>query len=251
MRVDSGGGSAFASEIIRREILLLQQAGKPFVVSMGSVAASGGYWISASADQIWAMPTTITGSIGIFGAFPTIEKTLGNLGVNNDGVGTTDLAGAMRMDRPLNPIAGRLIQRNIEHGYDRFLEVVAQGRDMDRSDVERIAQGRVWSGVDAMKLGLVDELGGLASAVEAAASMAELDQYDTKMVELPRTPQERLLEQLMGGEVTNQLQSLLRGPLVFSQLNQWLAPVRSQLSFVSQMNDPQGMYLHCTMCVAP
>lgn len=251
MRVDSGGGSAFASEVIRRQLLLLQQAGKPLVVSMGSVAASGGYWISASADQIWATPTTITGSIGIFGAFPTLEHTLENLGIGTDGVGTTNMAGAMRIDRPLNPMAGRFIQSSIEHGYAQFLGVVAEGRDMNTEDVDSIAQGRVWSGVKAKSLGLVDELGGLDKAIEAAAALADLKQYSTEIVELPLSPQELLLHKLMGGEAMRKLGASLAGHSVFAQWAKWLAPVQSQWRFISQMNDPHGMYLHCAECMAP
>lgn len=251
VRVDSGGGSAFASEVIRRQLLLLQQAGKPLVVSMGSVAASGGYWISASADQIWATPTTITGSIGIFGAFPTLENTLENLGIATDGVGTTEMAGAMRIDRPLNPMAGRFIQSSIEYGYAQFLGVVAEGRDMKTDDVDSIAQGRVWSGSKARSLGLVDELGGLDQAIAAAAELAELEKYDTEIVELPLSPQEMLLRKLMGGEAMKTLRQSLVGHSVFAQWAKWLAPVQSQWQFIRQMNDPHGMYLHCTVCVAP
>lgn len=251
LRVDSGGGSAFASEIIRRELLLLQQAGKPLVVSMGSVAASGGYWISASADQIWATPTTITGSIGIFGAFPTVEKTLGNLGISTDGVGTTEMSGAMRLDRPLNPRAGRFIQSSIEHGYARFLEIVSEGRDMNVDDVDSIAHGRVWSGVDARKLGLVDELGGLAQAVDAAAALANLASFSTETVELPLSPQERLIRELMGGDALTRLLAWVKPSSLVAQWAQWVVPAASQWQFIRQMNDPHGVYLHCMDCVAP
>ena len=251
LRVDSGGGSAFASEVIRRELEMLQAEGKPLVVSMGSMAASGGYWISALADEIWATPTTLTGSIGIFGAFPTIEKTLGNLGVNSDGVGTTQLAGTMRLDRPLAPIAERAIQSTLEYGYYRFLEIVAQGRDMSKEQVEALAQGRVWSGTDAQRLGLVDKLGGLEQAVASAAALADLEQYDTRLIELPLSPREQLLRELMGGEVAAKLFGFSGQRTVISQLQRWLAPFTDSLTFLQTMNDPRGLYLHCTACVAP
>lgn len=251
LRVDSGGGSAFASEIIRRELQLLQASGKPVVVSMGSVAASGGYWISAAADQIWALPTTITGSIGIFGMFPTFEKTLDKLGIHTDGVGTTKLAGAMRVDRPLSPMAGRIVQSNIEHGYDQFLNIVAEGRDMRRDDVAAIAEGRVWSGVDAKRLGLVDELGGLAQAIDSAAALASLDKYDVETIKLPLTPQEQFLNQLMGGEALGGWLARSDTTPLLGQLARWIAPFRAPLQQLSLMNDPQGMYLHCPVCIAP
>ena len=245
LRVDSGGGSAFASEIIRNELALLKESGKPLVVSMGSMAASGGYWISALADEIWATPTTLTGSIGIYGAFPTLDKALAKLGIYTDGVGTTDLAGAMRLDRPLNPIAGRVIQSSIEHGYEQFLEVVAEGRNMDKESVEKIAGGRVWTGTDALHNGLVDKLGGLDQAVVAAAALADLDSYRRQVIELPLTPQEQFLRGL--GNVL----SPIKNYSINSQWQQLLAPFRSSLDLLSQMNDPRGIYLQCAACVAP
>lgn len=245
LRVDSGGGSAFASEIIRNELALLKESGKPLVVSMGSMAASGGYWISALADEIWATPTTLTGSIGIYGAFPTLDKALAKLGIYTDGVGTTDLAGAMRLDRPLNPIAGRVIQSSIEHGYEQFIEVVADGRNMDKESVEKIAGGRVWTGTDALHNGLVDKLGGLDQAVVAAAALADLESYRRQVIELPLTPQEQFLRGL--GNVL----SPIKNYSINSQWQQLLAPFRSSLDLLSQMNDPRGIYLQCAACVAP
>jgi len=148
LRIDSGGGSAFASELIRQEILELQKAGKPVVVSMGSMAASGAYWLSADADKIYASPDTITGSIGIFGAFPTIEKSLAEIGIFNDGVGTTGMAGQRSMTRPMSEDFQAAVQLNIERGYRQFLEIVAQGRRMEPAEVEKIAEGRVWDGAE-------------------------------------------------------------------------------------------------------
>lgn len=250
LRVDSGGGSAFASEVIRRELALLKQQGRPLVVSMGSTAASGGYWISALADEIWATPTTLTGSIGIFSAFPTIEKTLGKLGISNDGVGTTAMADAGRIDRPLNSVFGRAMQSSLENGYARFLTIVASGRDMTTDQVDDVAQGRVWSGADAFDKGLVDQLGGLDQAVAAAAKMANLDQFETEVVQLPLTPQQQFIQELMGSEVMlswlgnphAESQSLLR------QINRWIVPFGRGLEFIDNMNDPQNTYLHCSTC---
>jgi protease-4 len=245
LRVDSGGGSAFASEVIRRELLLLQQAGKPLVVSMGSMAASGGYWISASADEIWATPTTLTGSIGIFGAFPSFEKTLAKVGIHNDGVGTSKMAGALRADRALEPAAAKAVQLSIEHGYRQFLEVVAQGRGMSVEAVNEIAQGRVWSGEQALRLGLVDQLGGLEEAIAAAADKAELTSNDYLLIEIPRTPQEELLARM--GLIMAPLQS----NTLITQVQRLLKPVSQHLTFIAGMNDPRGVYAHCLSCIAP
>ncbi|MCI5143359.1 MAG: signal peptide peptidase SppA, partial [Candidatus Electrothrix sp. ATG1] len=168
LRIDSGGGSAVASEIIRQEILQLQKAGKPVVVSMGSMAASGAYWLAADADKIYASPNTITGSIGIFGAFPTIEKSLAEIGVFNDGIGTTKMAGQRSLTRSMSDEFRAAVQLNIEHGYRQFIQIVANGRGMEQAEVEQIAQGRVWDGTTAVQLGLVDELGNLEDAVTTA-----------------------------------------------------------------------------------
>ncbi|HSB35673.1 MAG TPA: signal peptide peptidase SppA, partial [Thermoanaerobaculia bacterium] len=194
LRVDSPGGSAFASEVIRREMVLARKEGKKVVVSMGSVAASGGYWISTASDEIWASPDTITGSIGIFGMFPTIDRPLAKyLGMHVDGVGTTWLSGALRLDRPLKPEVGRLIQLLIDKGYEDFLARVAEARKIPRDDVNKIARGRVWSGADAKDRKLVDRLGGLPEAIASAAEMAKLPR-DARVwyVEKDKTLKERL-----------------------------------------------------------
>lgn len=251
VRVDSGGGSAFASEIIRREIELYRQTGKPLVVSMGSMAASGGYWISADADEIWATPTTLTGSIGIYGAFPTVERSLAKLGISTDGIGTTKLAGALRMDRPLDPMAQRSIQYSLEHGYGQFINIVASGRNIPRSEVEQIAQGRVWAGVDALRIGLVDHLGGLDQAIASAAALAELENYEAELIEPQLSPQEQLLKEIAGGAVSmGWLLPKVRMGL-FEQFSVWLTPLTSSVEWLSTMNDPKGLYVHCPDCIAP
>lgn len=183
LRVDSPGGSVLASEHIYRELQALRAAGKPVVVSMSDLAASGGYYISAPADEIWASPATLTGSIGIFAIIPTVDRTLGKVGVNVDGVGTTPLASQMRIDRPLGADARALIQSQIERGYDVFLERVSSGRKKTREQVDSVAQGRVWAGVDAKKLGLVDGLGSFEDATKAAARRAKLTQYEVEFME--------------------------------------------------------------------
>lgn len=183
LRVDSPGGSAFASEQIRREVELLKEAGKPVVASMGNVAASGGYWISMSADRIIADPTTITGSIGVIGLFMTAPRLLERLGVRSDGVGTTSWAGALDPARPFDPRLKPVFERLIAKSYRDFLEGVAKGRGTTPEAVDAIARGRIWSGEQALERGLVDELGGLEDAVRQAAALAKLDRYQVRYVE--------------------------------------------------------------------
>jgi len=172
LRVDSPGGSALASEVIRREVERVKESGKPIVVSMGSLAASGGYWISASADEIWAQPTTLTGSIGVFGIIAGIHRGLEKLGIHTDGLGTTTIASGLRSDMPLNPELASAMQMGVDDIYRRFVDLVAAGRGLEVKRVDELAQGRVWSGVDAQKLGLVDKLGNLDDAVASAAARA-------------------------------------------------------------------------------
>ena len=245
LRIDSGGGSAFASEVIRAELQKLQEAGKPLVVSMGSMAASGGYWIAAGADEVWATPATLTGSIGIFGAFPTVDNMLQDLGVSTDGVGTTAVAGKLRPDLPLDPILASAIQSGVEYGYRRFVNIVADGRNKLVEQVEPIAEGRVWSGIDAQQLGLVDKLGGLQQAINSAASLAGLDPADTRLLSLPLSPEEELMRMILGsGLVKSALNA--SSPLV-SVLNSVLPAWRDVLA----LKDSRGVYAYCLMCVAP
>ena len=177
----------FPSEQIRREIALIKEAGKPVVVSMGNVAASGGYWISMNADRIYADPSTITGSIGIFGLWMSAPRALEKIGMHSDGVGTTPLAGAFDITRPLDPAAGALIQSVIDHGYAQFIGKVAAARGSVPEKIDEIARGRVWSGAQAKERGLVDTLGGLAEAQAEAAKLARLKagDYDVEYVEEP------------------------------------------------------------------
>jgi len=174
LRVNSPGGDAQASEQIRRELQALQDMGKTVVVSMGDVAASGGYWISMSADEIWASPSTITGSIGVFGVLPTFDQTLQRMGIYTDGVGTTEVAGKLRLDLPLDPDISAMFQASTERVYADFISKVADYREMSEERADEVAQGRVWSGIQARDRGLVDQLGGLDEAVSAAAKIAGL-----------------------------------------------------------------------------
>jgi protease-4 len=194
LRVDSPGGEVFASEQIRREVVALKAAGKPVVVSMGDLAASGGYWISMNADRIYADQSTITGSIGIFGLIPTFPRTLDKLGINSDGVGTTRFAGAFDVTRDLDPAVGDIIQSVIEKGYRDFTGRVAEARKRPVDQIDAIARGRVWTGAQAKERGLVDEFGGMQAAVDDAARRAKLgkpDAFRVRYIEREATPFER------------------------------------------------------------
>ncbi|TCV96164.1 protease-4 [Luteibacter rhizovicinus] len=194
LRVNSPGGEVFAAEQIRREVELTRDAGIPVVVSMGDMAASGGYWISMNADRIFAEPNTITGSIGIFGMFFTVPDTLQKFGVTSDGVGTGPLAGAFDITRPLDPKVSVLIQSIIDKGYRDFVGSVAKARNKDFASVDAIAQGRVWTGKQALERGLVDQLGSLDDAVHAAAAKANLgDDFSVRYAEKPMGAFERFL----------------------------------------------------------
>ena len=243
LRVNSPGGSVFASEKIRRAVEALQDDGKPVVVSMSTLAASGGYWISMAADQIWAEPSTITGSIGIFGLVPTIDQPLNKLGIHTDGVGTTPLAGAMRSDRPLSPEMKTIVQSTIERGYHEFIAGVSKGRNIPVDKVDSIARGRVWSGVAAKGLGLVDSLGGIEDAEAAAAKLADLKPGAWRIDELQ--PDRDLFAQWLGkilGGSHADLSFLTALLPLHSSLAQ---PVQDAALLFSRFNDPGSAYVYC------
>lgn len=253
LRVDSGGGSAFASELIRNELDAVRAKGVPVVVSMGSVAASGGYWVAMGADEVWATPNTITGSIGVFGLMPTLEKTLAKIGVHTDGIGTTDLAGALRVDRPLDPKAAAAYQQGVEAIYDTFLGIVASSRDSSVEAVHEVAQGRVWTGSTAKQLDLIDQLGYLQDAIAAAAARAEITDYKVKLIDFPRSPQEVLLEQLLEQAYASGATGLLQNhwqttPPALLQLLQKLVQEATVFNPVAPL---RGAYAACMECIAP
>ncbi|TXY08560.1 signal peptide peptidase SppA [Vibrio mimicus] len=245
LRVDSPGGSAFASEVIRNEIEALKAAGKPVVVSMSSLAASGGYWISMSADKIVAQPTTLTGSIGIFSVITTFEKGLNNLGIYTDGVGTTPFSG-QGVTTGLTQGAKDAIQLGIEHGYQRFISLVAEKRGLTLKAVDELAQGRVWTAQDAQTLGLVDQLGDFDDAVHLAADLAQLDQYNLYWVEEPLTPAQQFLQDLLG-QVRISL-GLDVSALLPKSLQPLATEWQQQTSLLNQLNDPKGQYAFCLPC---
>ncbi len=245
LRIDSPGGSAWASELIRRELELTRQAGKPVVASMSSVAASGGYWIAAGADEIWASPVSLTGSIGIFALFPEFTEPLERLGVTVDGVGTGPLAGAFDPRRPMEPAAAQALQLGIEHGYRRFLQTVADARGMSVDEVNTVARGRVWTGATAAELGLVDQLGGLDAAVQAAAGRAGIERFELSWPAAQLSPARRLLRSLF------ETAGLDPAPTVRSSLlAQLLGKLEGAAADLLRWNDRDHLYAHC-LCEAP
>jgi protease-4 len=250
LRVDSPGGSVLASEHIYREVQALRAAGKPVVVSMGDLAASGGYYISAPADEIWASPATLTGSIGIFAIIPTVDKTLGKIGVNVDGVGTNPLASQMRIDRPLGAEARALLQATIERGYEVFLERVSSGRKKTREQIDSIAQGRVWAGVDAKRLGLVDGLGSFDDATKAAARRAKLTDYSVEFIEPELSWAESLVLQMKTRAVKALVSTSVGKSLnPLGQVAQRFDPLTRQVELLSRLSDPDHVYAYC-FCAA-
>lgn len=247
LRVNSGGGSVFASEVIRQEVLRAKAQGMPIVISMGAVAASGGYYIAAEADQIWATPTTITGSIGVFAAFPTFERLIERAGVHTDGVGTTPMAGSLRLDRPLNEDIAVSFTSSVEHTYRNFLGLVAQGRGMSVEEVDAVAQGRVWSATDALEHGLIDNLGDLQDAIAAAGELSGFSDYQIDYVGLPLSPRDLLLQQLSGRLGSLKLWTSSSMADVFSGvLHSFSAAARE----LDNLDDPAHLYVRCVSCTS-
>ena len=247
LRIDSGGGSAFASEIIRESIISFRETDVPIIISMSSVAASGGYWISADADKIFAMPATITGSIGVWGMTPTIDESLANLGVYSDGVGTSDISGMYQIDRPMTERSKKLFQSGVESIYEKFIELVSNGRGLDQFSTQTIAQGKIWTGTQAINNGLVDQLGGLSQAIEEAANMTGLDDYQVKYFRKTLSPLEMIflelnaeLRSLFSDHKADRFNNLALRNIQFS--------LKKNISMFNHLNDPNGEYLLCTLC---
>ncbi|HMW48270.1 MAG TPA: signal peptide peptidase SppA [Cellvibrionaceae bacterium] len=250
VRIDSGGGSAFASEIIRQEMQAVRAAGKKIYVSMGTVAASGGYWMASAADEIWATPFTITGSIGVFGMFPTVDEGLNKLGIFTDGVATHALSGAMRPDRPMDPTAEKIAQQGVESIYQRFLSLVSEARKRDTAEIDAIAQGRVWTGGKAQALGLVDQLGYLNDVVKAVAEQQKITTPKLKVIQRDLSAQEQLIRNWV--EQSSHVQT---GPLSqwFTRISNLLSqPALGQFNTFEQAAKPYGFSIMaaCLDCSA-
>ena len=254
LRIDSPGGSVLASEQIYREVQALRAAGKPVIASMGELAASGGYYIAAGADEIIASANTITGSIGVFAVLPTLDRALAKLGVHVDGVGTTALSGTMRVDRPLNPQIESILQAGVDHSYAEFLQRVASGRHRSVAAIDEIAQGRVWAGSDAQRLGLVDRIGGYEDALHAAAKRAGLGKtYEVRVIELDLSLMDQVLVNLRGSAV-----KVLRGlgyrdagaSALAAQLGPQLKPLQRELLRWQRLAATPGRTLAYCFCAA-
>jgi protease IV len=247
LRVDSPGGSVAASEEIYQELEALRAAGKPLVVSMGDLAASGGYYISAPANQIWASPATLTGSIGIFAIIPTINQTLDKIGVSTDGVGTTPIAGALTVVRPLGPQISELLQSQVDRGYEEFVERVAAGRRETPQQINAIGQGRVWAGADARRIGLVDRLGNLEDAVKAAANLAKITRYQVQFIQPHVSWAEQLVQQtqVRAAVVAASLLHADAQSFGLAQVANQLNPLARDMTRLARFGVPGHLYSYC------
>ena len=245
LRVNSPGGSVSASEMIREELAAAKAAGKPVVVSMGGMAASGGYWISTPADYIVANPSTLTGSIGIFGVINTVEDTLGSIGVHTDGVATSPLAD-VSTTKALPPEVQQLMQLSIENGYKRFITLVANARKSTPEKIDQIAQGHVWTGEDAKANGLVDSLGDFDDAVAKAAELAKLKQWHINYYQEEPTFFSMVVDSLTGSvraALPAAVQAYLPAPVAAAA-----NAVKTESDKLAAFNDPQNRYAFCLTC---
>ncbi|EIR9022449.1 signal peptide peptidase SppA [Salmonella enterica] len=245
LRVNSPGGSVNASEVIRAELAAARAAGKPVVVSMGGMAASGGYWISTPANYIVASPSTLTGSIGIFGVINTVENSLSSIGVHSDGVSTSPLAD-ISMTKALSPEVQQMMQLSIEYGYKRFITLVADARKRTPEQIDKIAQGHVWTGEDAKANGLVDSLGDFDDAVAKAAELAKLKQWHLDYYQDEPTVLDMVMDSMIGSVramLPEAIQAMLPAPLV-SAAN----TVKAEGDKLAAFNDPQNRYAFCLTC---
>ncbi|EEV5597385.1 signal peptide peptidase SppA [Escherichia coli] len=245
LRVNSPGGSVTASEVIRAELAAARAAGKPVVVSMGGMAASGGYWISTPANYIVANPSTLTGSIGIFGVITTVENSLDSIGVHTDGVSTSPLAD-VSITRALPPEAQQMMQLSIENGYKRFITLVADARHSTPEQIDKIAQGHVWTGQDAKANGLVDSLGDFDDAVAKAAELAKVKQWHLEYYVDEPTFFDKVMDNMSGSVramLPDTFQAMLPAPLASVA-----STVKSESDKLAAFNDPQNRYAFCLTC---
>jgi protease-4 len=261
LRVNSPGGSSFASELIRKELELLQVRGKPVVISMGPTAASGGYWISATADEIVAEPTTITGSIGAFSIFPSARSALAEAGVSSDGVATTPLAGGLSPVRGLNDPLRAVLQQSLEQVYEQFANLVARGRQLDPAAVEALAGGRIWTGTQALERGLADHLGGVDLALERAAALAGIEDPGVRYLVPERSARSALIAQLLdmaqtlgvtadpvrGQPLAAALRALAGHPELVGTESGLARSVAPLLLLLAEQ-DPRGVFSYCQTC---
>ncbi|UCC13205.1 MAG: signal peptide peptidase SppA [Gammaproteobacteria bacterium] len=246
LRVDSPGGSHFASDVILSELALLREDGKPLVVSMGDIAASGGYLISLAGNEIWARAETVTGSIGVVAAMPAVDRALERLGIRVDGIGTTRYSGDFNSAGGLSADALEILQMSVDSSYARFLSQVADSRSMSISEVEQLAGGRVWTGRDAHRLGLVDRIGSLEQAIQSAATLAGLEDYGVEYLHKPISFGDALALNVIeqGAALGARFGFEFDSRALATRLAERYAP---DLVGLLQLNDPKGIYYHC-MC---
>ncbi|MDU4275402.1 MAG: signal peptide peptidase SppA, partial [Enterobacter asburiae] len=245
LRVNSPGGSVSASEVIRAELAAARAAGKPVVVSMGGMAASGGYWISTPANYIVANPSTLTGSIGIFGVINTVENSLDSLGVHTDGVATSPLAD-VSVTKSLPPEVSEMMQLSIENGYKRFITLVADSRKKTPEQIDQIAQGHVWTGQDAKSNGLVDSLGDFDDAVKKAAELAKLKQWHIEYYQDEPSFFDMVMDSMSGSVramLPEAMQAYLPAPVATAA-----KAMKAESDKLAAFNDPQSRYAFCLTC---
>ena len=240
-RVDSPGGSAGASEEIRRELELVQKEGKPVVISMGGYATSGGYWISSTANKIFALESTITGSIGVFMVFRSYASALSKFGISGDGVGTTNLSGAFNPLKSINPILEDTLQRSVSSAYIRFLNLVSEGRNMTVVEAETAANGKVWTGKKALALGLIDAIGDLDDAVSSAAVLSGISQYEVVFIDKELSAPERLANELF------QIAAKLGGKVYVNQTFSNLV-LPKEIQDILIMSESSSLQSYCLYC---
>ena len=244
VRIDSPGGSASASELIRSELELIQNDGIPVIISMSGYSASGGYWIASTANKIFAASTTVTGSIGVFSIFPTFEDGMAELGIHSDGVGTTALSGAFNSLQEINPVLQKALQISVTHTYQKFISLVARGRERSIEDIDSIAQGRVWAGSTAVELGLVDAIGDLDDAIASAAMLVDLDDYEVIYLEKQLSTRDKLIQQLLSSSL-KVVHSATGGLASHWRL---LGEVPDEISTLIDLSRAPATYLQCVVC---
>ena len=242
LRVDSGGGSAYASEVIADELEKFKNSGRPIIASMGGVAASGGYYISTPADKILAERHTITGSIGVGGFLPTFERALEYIGINEDGVSTVDITTSVA--ESLTEKDKALLQMGTDLVYDKFIAKVADNRGVTKEEIDQIARGKVWIGSKALEIGLVDEIAGIDRAIELAAELAEIDE---ELMGVKRINRDSDLDSFFAGMMAKITSSIIKitGLDFLYKKNEILDGIEESLHELSMMNDPNGIYMKC------
>ncbi|MEC9376335.1 MAG: signal peptide peptidase SppA [Pseudomonadota bacterium] len=245
LQIDSPGGSMFASEVVHDQLQILREKGKPLIASMSSVAASGGYYISLPADEIWASDASISGSIGVGAIFPTFQRSLNALGVNIDGFGTSDLSGQFSGLQELNEKSKELLNISVSSAYDTFIAKVAEARGMEISEVDQIARGRVWIGSDALQIGLIDYIGSIDKAIISAAALADLPEgkYGIKYIERQLSFSEKIL--LQYSRLLSQFiapNNLMNNSIIFQRL---IEIMKEPMDMLKIWSDPRGMFFYC------